>query len=303
MSLSKPLVSIITPSYNRSHFIEGTISSITKQEYCNIEYFVIDGNSTDGTIEILEPYRQKGKLAFLCEDDNGMYDAINKGLTKTHGDILAYLNTDDRYFPWTVEVAVQFFNSHPKVDIIYGDSLVLDLETNTYRLHLLPSYSKNWLRCGGIIPQPTVFFRRRVYEKVRKFQHDVKYLADCEYWLRADQIGLCIQKINEVLAMEIYHTGTIRQKLAKIINDEKELLVSIYSHSTLKSPLIRTLIQRTKYLEKELLTLGFVTGRMLGIKKGWTEFNSNYDIALNIPQYFVDKLFRTKKDVWKLKKR
>ncbi|HVO67352.1 MAG TPA: glycosyltransferase, partial [Syntrophales bacterium] len=104
--MKNPEVLIVTPSFNRAALIEATIESVLKQTYKNMEYIVVDGGSTDGTLEILEKYRKEGKLKYISEPDNGMYDAINKGFRMASGEILAYLNSDDIYFPWTISTAV-----------------------------------------------------------------------------------------------------------------------------------------------------------------------------------------------------
>jgi glycosyltransferase involved in cell wall biosynthesis len=161
--MNLPLVSIITPSFNRAEFIEDTIRSVSSQSYQRLEYIVIDGASTDGTLDILETHAQAGALRFLSEPDKGMYDAINKGLSMAQGEILCYLNSDDRYFPWSVETAVRYLAQNRAVDIVYGDTLVLDLEKNRKTINIMPTFTSLWLKCGGIIHNPPFFSKKGVY--------------------------------------------------------------------------------------------------------------------------------------------
>jgi glycosyltransferase involved in cell wall biosynthesis len=304
--MNLPLVSIITPSFNRVAFIKDTIKSVSSQTYKNIEYIVIDGASTDGTLDILRKHAKARSLRFLSEPDKGMYDAINKGLYMAKGEILCYLNSDDRYFPWSVETAVRYLTNNSAVDIVYGDTLVLDLEKNRKTINILPTFTSLWLRCGGIIPQPTVFFRRKVYTEVGNFQREVKYLADCEYWLRADSMGMRIAKIHELLAIESNHPGTIRQSVSATVSAEKRQLVARYAPCFCTNHWARSLVNRLKYMEKEWfmarLALGNHLRRGSAIQQ-WPEFRAHYSIRINTQRYYLDKVLRTKSDIWQVDER
>src|SRR5262245_6146077 len=121
----QPLVSIVTPSLNQAGTIAQTLRSIREQSYPNVEHIVVDGVSTDGTLEILREAEAESTVRWSSGPDSGMYDAINKGFSQAHGEIFAYLNTDDSYFPWTVETAVHALQAHPAAGFVYGDLLVL----------------------------------------------------------------------------------------------------------------------------------------------------------------------------------
>src|SRR4030095_6506219 len=116
----RPLVSIITPSFNQARYIEATIQSVLSQDYPRIEYLIVDGGSTDETVEIIKKY--EGRLAWsVSEQDQGQTDAINKGFGHTNGQILAWLNSDDTYEPGAVSAAVKYLLDHPDVGMVYGD--------------------------------------------------------------------------------------------------------------------------------------------------------------------------------------
>lgn len=285
-------VSIITPSYNRGHLIEETIKSVLNQSYKNIEYIVVDGMSTDNTIEILETYRKRGALQYISEKDDGMYYAINKGIKMAHGDIIAYLNSDDRYFPWTVQKAVETFQKYPEIDMIYGDSFVVDALTKKNRLNINASYKKYWLPIGGIICQPTVFLRRSVFEKAGFFNTEFRYLADCEFWLRINDImGHKILKVDEVMAIENNHAGTIRHAFQEGIEIEKEKLMLLYGKEYSWEK-IRLFILRL-YIERKLwkFVLINMTNHIIPYKS-WRNFLSAYNAKLNLLYYFLRKLYK-----------
>ncbi len=193
------LVSVITPSYNRAWIIFQCINSIKKQSYTNLEHIVVDAASKDNTVEILRNEETKYNLRWLSEKDAGIYDAVNKGLSLAKGDIIAYLNTDDFYFPYTVETVVDVFNS-TDADIVYGDWV--NLYYPSANLELLPwlKLSKYDLLSDYNLPQPTVFIRRNVFEKIGNFNLDYTLVADNEFFTRAALAGFKLVKIEEVLA-------------------------------------------------------------------------------------------------------
>jgi len=119
------LVSIITPSFNQAAFLERTIRSVLEQDYRNIEYLVVDGGSTDGSLDIIHKYASR-LTWWMSEKDNGQAEAINKGFDHAQGDIVAWLNSDDYYLPGTVSVVVKAFDRHPQASMIYGNLLAVD---------------------------------------------------------------------------------------------------------------------------------------------------------------------------------
>ena len=118
----RPLVSIVTPTLNQGRFIEATINSIRAQTYDHFEHIVVDGGSTDETLDILAATRAPTH-ALAVGARPGMYDAVNKGMRLASGEILAYLNSDDLYFPWTLETVVEAFGGHPEADVLFGETL------------------------------------------------------------------------------------------------------------------------------------------------------------------------------------
>jgi len=156
------LVSIVTPSFNQADFLEETIRSVLSQDYPHIEYIVIDGGSTDGSIEIIHRYQER-LTAWVSEPDRGQTESINKGFALAHGDILAWLNSDDTYEPWAVTEAVAFFQAHPEVGLVYGDANFINEKGQVIGRFPAAQTSYKKLRRGYVhIPQQAAFFRSRL---------------------------------------------------------------------------------------------------------------------------------------------
>ena len=222
-----PLVSIVTPTLNQGRFIEATIRSIRAQTFDHFEHIVIDGGSTDGTLDILRNQESLYALRWLSEPDGGMYEAINKGMSLASGDILAYLNSDDLYFPWTLETVVAAFQREPRVDFFYGDALSVDDLTGSQEFYWAPPFNLDHLRSAGFLPQPTVFWRRSAYASIGPFDERLRYVADCDYWMRAGATHR-FKKINEFLAVERDHTSTQREAAGSAVWDELATVRSRY---------------------------------------------------------------------------
>lgn len=186
-----PKISIVTPSYNQAKYIKATIDSVLSQNYPNLEYWVIDGGSTDCTIEILKSYGNKIKWE-SCKD-KGQTDAINKGLMKCSGEVMAYLNSDDIYMPGALLSVGEYYRK-TSADWITGDCLVINEHgmpshggwvVRAYKRLLMMFYSRTTLMLAdSMLPQPSTFWSRRAWEKVGKFNDAYHYVMDYDYWLR-----------------------------------------------------------------------------------------------------------------------
>ncbi|MCE5345940.1 MAG: glycosyltransferase [Bacteroidales bacterium] len=186
-----PKISIITPCYNMERFIELTIQSIIFQDYPNLEYIIVDGGSTDHSIDIINKYKSKISI-IISEPDQGMYDAIDKGIKSSTGDILAWLNADDSYFPWTLKTIARIFAEHDDINWIIGIPAFFDEErylTNIYT-HAAAKPAKaianGWFRKGiyGYLQQESMFWRRNLYFKSGGLDVNFKFAGDFELWTR-----------------------------------------------------------------------------------------------------------------------
>jgi glycosyltransferase involved in cell wall biosynthesis len=187
--LTDPLVSIVTPSYNQAPFLEETIRSVLDQDYPNLEYIIVDGGSTDGSLDIINRYADR-LTWWVSEPDQGQTDALNKGLKQAHGDILAWLNSDDTYLPQAVSRAVSYLQVYPDTSMVYGDANLID-ETGTV-IGKFPARQTNYqrLRRGFVhIPQQAAFFRASLWRQVGPLDPTFYFAMDYDLWVRLARIA------------------------------------------------------------------------------------------------------------------
>jgi len=188
-----PTLSIITPTLNQAQFIAATVDSVLGQGYPGLEYIVLDGGSTDATADIMAGYA--GRLTFISERDRGQVDAINKGLRRCTGDVIAYLNSDDVYLPGALQRVGEYFARHPAARAVTGKCRRMDEHGGTVD-RFVTTYKNAWLRFTGrgtlliqnYISQPSTFWRRDVFEQIGGFNDSYRYAFDYEYWLRIFQV-------------------------------------------------------------------------------------------------------------------
>lgn len=198
MNAALPLVSIVTPSYNQAHFLRATIASVVQQDYLNIEYIVMDGGSTDGSVDVIR--RHASEIAhWVSAPDKGQADAINRGWQYAHGEIMAWLNSDDTYTPDAISTVVRAFQQHPQADVVTADCQVID--ENGAVIRQLPSVLNfQALLAGNSLPQPGVFCRRPALERVDWLRADLHYVFDWALWVDLWRNGATFYHLPQVVA-------------------------------------------------------------------------------------------------------
>ncbi|MDF1593148.1 MAG: glycosyltransferase family 2 protein [Desulfobacterales bacterium] len=226
-TLQSPKVSIITPSYNQGQFIEETIQSVLGQDYPNIEYLIVDGGSNDNTIDILKQYL--GRLKWISEKDKGQADAINKGIKKTSGEIVCWLNSDDTILPGAVSKAVNLFVSNPEIKLVYGKSYFTDQEGNINGSYPTEKFDFQRLAMFNFISQPSVFFKRDAYDKVGGLNAQLNYSLDYDLWIK---IGKEFQTkyLEKYLSCYRLHESSKTVDKNQALHSHKEGIAVVYSH-------------------------------------------------------------------------
>jgi glycosyltransferase involved in cell wall biosynthesis len=179
-----PLVSIITPSFNQAQYLEAAIQSVLGQDYPRIEYIIVDGGSTDGSVDVIQ--KHEGRLAWwVSEQDKGQTDAINKGFNRASGDILAWLNSDDTYNPGAVSAAVKFLVENPEVAMVYADCDFINERGDMIGKFNSAQTDYRRLRRGFVhIPQQTMFFRAKYWKELGPLDPSFYFAMDYDLWTR-----------------------------------------------------------------------------------------------------------------------
>lgn len=181
----QPLVSIVTASYNRGNYIEDAIRSVLLQDYPNIDYIVVDGGSTDNTVDILKRY--EGRLKWTSEKDEGTEDAINKGLRIASGEIFGWLNSDDTLLQGAVKKVVDFLIEYPEVKMIYGKGYFTDLLGNIIGVYPTEPFNIKRLAISNFICHPATFIRRDTFNEIGGYSLKLRHATDYDLWIRVAQ--------------------------------------------------------------------------------------------------------------------
>lgn len=212
---SNPKVSIITPSYNQAQFLEASIESVLQQDYPNIEYIIVDGGSKDNSVEIIKKYQDR--LAWwVSEKDKGHADALNKGFSHASGEILAWLNSDDVYFPHAVSEAVEILRTKPEVGMVYGDAdLIDDSGAPAGKFASKQTSYRQMLRGSVHVPQATTFFRADVWNQIGPLDLSLFFSFDYDLWVRIAKVSQVLYVPKRWAQFRIHDAGKT------IINDDR----------------------------------------------------------------------------------
>ena len=244
-----PLVSIITPAYNRAKYLEETIDSVLSQDYPRIEYIVLDDGSTDGTPEVLARYGSR--IRWETHPNMGETQTVNRGFALARGELVAVVNSDDPLLPGAVRAAVEVFLERPDVLVAYPDWLTIDAESKTVRTVQAPDFDYTFMvRRFRCIVGPGAFMRRGAMKRVGSRDSRYRYVADFDFWLRLGLLGP-FTRVERVLATFRVHADStsVAQQGQAMAEEHVELARQFFGRPDLPPP-IRT-------LEKEARSFAF----------------------------------------------
>jgi glycosyltransferase involved in cell wall biosynthesis len=201
--MTLPSISIVTPSLNQGSFLAEALESVRCQSLVACEHLVLDGGSDDKTVDVLQSFAAKSPaLWWRSRPDGGQSAALNEGFDRASGDIIGWLNADDRYRPGCFEAVARTFAEHPEIDVLYGDYTFIDPVGKHIGLRREIEFSRFILRYHRVlyIPTAAAFFRRRVFEEGHFLSNLLHYAMDLEFFLRLDAAGFRFFHLAEVLA-------------------------------------------------------------------------------------------------------
>jgi glycosyltransferase involved in cell wall biosynthesis len=226
---SRPLVSIVTPSFNSANFIERTIGSVLSQDYPEIEYIVQDGASTDGTVDILKRY--SGRLRYTSATDNGVADALNKGFSQSRGEIVAWLNADDEYLPGAIRTAVERFAEHPHAGAVYGEGAWIDEQGREIGGYPTTSiYRPEMLERECSICQPACFIRRDAMESVGWLNPTLHFAFDYELWMRLSAKHTLVAVPERMALSRMHRDNKTLGKRRQVFEENIAILLRHYGY-------------------------------------------------------------------------
>lgn len=220
-----PRVSVITPSFNQATYLERTIHSVLDQKYPNLEYIIIDGGSTDGSVDIIKKY--ESNLAYwISEPDQGQVNAINKGLKLATGEWVGWQNSDDIYYPGAFESLAMAVEKHTEVDLIFGNIMLIDKDDQEVRgIHYVKPTYWSLLAEGMLLPNQAAFWRRNVHKNVGWLDEKYKYSFDYEWFLRLLRHQKAFH-VNKIFGGFRIHDGAKTSNFSNFFWEENELIIS-----------------------------------------------------------------------------
>jgi len=281
---SLPTFSIIVPSYNQGRYIEQTILSVLKQDYSAVELIVVDGGSTDETIDVLRRYPE---IVWFSEPDKGFSDAVNKGLRRATGEICAIQSSDDLYMPGVFRLVAEAF-ADEQLNIVTGGMIFIDNDSHFHDAYYVPNITQfdyaRFLRGEYYIPQPSTFFRRKMLDQVGYLNIDTNAGAEADLWVRILKVGPeQIKYFNKPLSFYRFHGAQMTktpERAREFANSFKETVRLSFPPG---DPFYQDALRGAYYVSCSFLFQG-------GLR--WALLRELLSLLFHKPSFFLDNRFR-----------
>lgn len=224
-SHSIPKISIVVPSFNQGRFIAATLKSIVDQNYPNLQLIVVDGGSQDETVEVIKQYASHIDW-WVSEPDSGQTEAINKGFTRSNGEIMAWINSDDLAAPGSLFRVADWFVAHPETDVVYGDRLLIDENGGEVSRWILPPHSRRVLDWADFIPQETLYWRRSAWNLVgARLDESFRFAMDWDFLLRLSSKQVNFEHLPFFLGMfRVHQNQKTSSQMTSVGQQEMQML-------------------------------------------------------------------------------
>lgn len=246
-----PTIALVTPSFNQAQFVGQTISSVTEQHYPGLQYVIQDSCSKDGTEGVLKSFIDEG-FDIRIEPDQGQADALNRGFERTSAEIMCYLNSDDLLLPGTLRFVAQYFHENPAVDVIYGNRLIIDELGREIGCWILPGHDPQVLRFVDYVPQESMFWRRRIWERVgAKFDASLQFAMDWDLILRLLDSGAVFHHVPELFGVFRVHDSQ-KSQANFVTRGAKEMATLRLRHGDKKLSRLKRILLHGQYLYRHV---------------------------------------------------
>lgn len=312
VSEESPLVSIVTPTLNSADFLPDLIAAVEAQTYGNVEHVIVDGASTDGTVDLIREYASRRQVRWVSEPDSGNLEAASKAVRMATGDFLVVVPSDDLIFPWSVQTVVDHFLAHPEVEVVHGDSISWDMTSGAWSLRLHKRFTYGYLvRTQTITPQAT-YYRRHLLEGHEDLDQSLPHACDYDQIMKVVR-GRKVVNIPEVLAIFRKRPGAVNMREGAHLRIAEEVKIASARYTRTSGPIYNLMTMWDRFYgalhrRRQIFRLVRYSrrsddpGKTFNAGTPWRNFLSAYSVSGSSKRGLLSTLFLRRQqysiDIW-----